>query len=194
MPQRPPPARFLESSEWIDHEHPAVAEAARRLASPGGDAAEVARRCFEWVRDEVLHSADHRTGPVTCRASDALLHRAGYCFAKSHLLAALLRANGIPAGLSYQRLALGDGRFTLHGLVSVWLPGHGWIRADPRGLKPGLEARFEPPAEHLPFRPQDPGETDLPGVHAEPWPEIVACLTRHATWEAVLDDLPDRAP
>jgi len=36
--------------------------------------------------------------PVTCKASDVLIYGTGYCYAKSHLLAALLRANAIPAG------------------------------------------------------------------------------------------------
>lgn len=191
-----PPDPFLVGSEWIDHEHPEVAGLARRLAEPGGGDLAVARRCFEWVRDEVLHSSDHQTNPVTCRASDALRHRTGYCFAKSHLLAALLRANGIRAGLAYQRLALDEqgSAHTLHGLVAVWIPGHGWHRVDARGDKPGVECRFDPPVERLPFRPQALGEADLPGVHTEPWPEVVASLTRNATWDGVLADLPDRAP
>jgi len=39
---------------------------------------------------------------VTCSASEVLREGTGICFAKSHLLAALLRAVGIPAGLCYQ--------------------------------------------------------------------------------------------
>jgi transglutaminase-like putative cysteine protease len=63
---------------------------------------------------------------VTCSASEALAAGTGYCFAKSHLLAAVLRANGIPAALCYQRLALDESaeesqrRFSLHGLNAVY--------------------------------------------------------------------------
>ncbi len=63
----------------------------------------IAHRCFEFVRDEVRHSWDFKENPVTCHASEVLRHRTGYCYAKTHLLAALLRANRIPAGLCYQR-------------------------------------------------------------------------------------------
>jgi transglutaminase-like putative cysteine protease len=65
--------------------------------------------------------------PVTCKASDVLIHGTGYCYAKSHLLVALLRANGIPAGLCYQRLTIeNDGpSYCLRGLNAVYLEQHG---------------------------------------------------------------------
>lgn len=43
---------------------------------------------------------------VTCSASDVLQHRSGICYAKSNLLAALLRKEGIPTRFCYQRLIL----------------------------------------------------------------------------------------
>lgn len=99
--------------------------------------------------------------PVTCRASDVLKYRTGYCFAKSHLLAALLRANQIPAGFCYQRLTMDDPpaqeqndrnlRCTLHGLNAVFLPGIGWYRVDSRGNREGVDARFTSPQEQLAF-------------------------------------------
>jgi transglutaminase-like putative cysteine protease len=186
-----PRSAYLAPSEWIDSDHPDVVALARRLA--GATVEETARRCFEWVRDEVRHSRDFQTGPVTCRASDALRHRTGYCYAKAHLLAALLRANGVPAALAYQRLSVNDegAPYSLHGLVAVELPGHGWYRIDPRGNKQGVEAQFSPPVEQLAFAPRGEGERDLPGLHAQPLPAVVACLTRNATWEAALADLPD---
>ena len=49
------------------------------------------------------------------------------CYAKSHLLAGLLRANGIPAAFVYQRLRLNDDGplFCLHGLNGAYLPDIG---------------------------------------------------------------------
>ena len=96
--------KYLAISEYIDRDHPSVAAKAAELAGTRRGEIEVARRCFEFVRDHIQHSVDFRRNPVTCKASDVLLHGTGYCYAKSHLLAALLRANGIPAGLCYQRL------------------------------------------------------------------------------------------
>ncbi len=186
---------YLCASTHIDADHPMVAATARRLAAGAQSDADIVRACFEFVRDEIAHSADVRRNPVTCRASDVLRHRTGFCYAKSHLLAALLRANGIPAGLCYQRLATGNraAPYCLHGLNAVWLADLGWYRLDPRGNKPGIDARFEPPREVLAFRLSDPQERDLPGTLAEPLPVVVEVLERCASIEEVLAGLPDLA-
>ena len=158
----------------------------------------MAEAAFTFVRDAIRHSADFRQNPVTCAASAVLRHGTGYCYAKAHLLVALLRANGIPAGLCYQRLTLDPAtdltRFCLHGLAAVHLPEHGWYRIDPRGNKPGVDARFTPPVERLAFAIAHPGEADLPGIHAAPLPVVVDALRRHATWDALLAALPDLPP
>src|SRR5690349_18251520 len=131
---------FLQATDIIDCTHPTIVSAAAEIVGDAKDDEEIARRCFNWVRDSVRHSVDYQIPVVTCTASDVLKHRAGFCYAKSHLLAALLRARGVPAALCYQRLAE-DGagtRFFLHGLVAIHLKRHGWYRVDPRGNKPGV--------------------------------------------------------
>jgi transglutaminase-like putative cysteine protease len=185
--------RFLQSSDYIDRQHPAVLAKARELALGVADRVGIARRCFEFVRDEIRHSWDYRLGPVTCKASDVLLHATGYCYAKSHLLAALLRANDIPAGLCYQRLSLeGNGApYCLHGLNAVWLPEFGWYRLDPRGNKPGVDARFCPPLERLAFPTNEKLEADLPEIWPEPLPMVIRVLTTCSTVEEVYRNLPD---
>jgi transglutaminase-like putative cysteine protease len=184
---------YLQPGTWIDSDARAIQDLARALAERVDTTQEIVRRSFEWVRDEVRHSSDHRLNPVTCRASDVLHHRTGYCYAKSHLLAALLRANGIPAGLCYQRLSLsGEGApFCLHGLNAVHLDGHGWYRLDARGNKPGVYAQFCPPVERLAFPILAPLERDLPEIWAEPLPVVVDVLTRYSRYEAVYENLPD---
>ena len=184
---------YLDSSEHIDWQHPAIAAKAAALAAGCGSTEAIARRCFEFVRDDIRHSWDHRLNPVTCRASEVLQHGTGYCYAKSHLLAALLRANGIPAGLCYQRLAIGSGGppYSLHGLNAVWLDVHGWYRIDARGNKPGVAAEFCPPREKLAFPVFEPDERDLPEIWAEPLPVVIAALTRHDSVERVYQHLPD---
>ena len=113
-------AHFLAASNVVDYHHPDVAHLARTLRAATPD--ETARRCFEWVRDEVAHSIDFQRDEVTCTASAALAARTGLCIAKSHLAVALLRANGIASGFCYQRLRLGGpaSPFCLHGLIAVW--------------------------------------------------------------------------
>ncbi|PKD40591.1 hypothetical protein CWO84_08935 [Methylomonas sp. Kb3] len=184
---------YLDCSLYIDSRHPAIVAQAAKLAEGCADEEEIAKRCFEFVRDAIKHSWDYRLNPVTCKASEVLSHGTGYCYAKSHLLAALLRANGIPAGLCYQRLTLDGDQppYCLHGLNAVYLSQHGWYRVDARGNKPGVEADFCPPLEKLAFPIVNPLEQDLPGIHAEPLPAVVKALTEHRTVEQVYDNLPD---
>lgn len=185
--------QYLQSSDFIDFDHPAVAGKAKELAAGCKTEEQLAERCFLFVRDEIKHSGDFRLNPVTCRASDVLLEGNGWCYAKSHLLAALLRANGLPAGLCYQRLSL-DGKappFCLHGLNAVFLKQYGWYRIDARGNKPGVEAAFCPPVEKLAFPIAIEGEADLPEIWTEPLPVVVRALTENETVEQVYRNLPD---
>lgn len=185
--------KYLAQSSWINWQHPAILVKAKLLSAGSTDKTEIARRCFEFVRDQIRHSWDYRQNPVTCVASDVLEYGTGYCYAKSHLLAALLRANGIPAGLCYQRLSKADNGppFCLHGLNAVWLEGHGWYRIDARGNKPGVDAQFCPPKEQLAFHPDQPDEADLLEVLLSPLPQVLQVLTRYVTVEEVYENLPD---
>jgi len=186
-------APFLRATEVIDHQHPAIRMQALRLAA--SRPVDTAKRCFEWVRDEMRHVVDFQVDVVSCTASETLATKAGLCYAKSHLLAALLRASGIPAGLAYQRVLDGD-RFVLHGLTVVHLPEVGWYRCDPRGNKPGVDAQFTPPIERVAF-PAGPEVIDVPGIFADPLPEVVEALRSSRTLSeslAVLPDLVPRAP
>jgi transglutaminase-like putative cysteine protease len=187
---------YLASTAEIDWQQPGVLQLARQLAQGTTAAPEVARRCFEWVRDEVQHSMDFGREEVTCRASEVLAERTGFCYAKSHLLAALLRANGIPAALCYQRLSIdGNGPpFCLHGLNAVHLPEHGWYRIDARGNKPGVEAQFAPPVERLAFATELPGESDLPGLYSEPLSVVCDLLGSYDKAAVVAVNLPDYVP
>jgi transglutaminase-like putative cysteine protease len=185
--------RYLSPSTYIDFDTPEVGAVARRLAEGAASELDVARACFEFVRDAIRHSVDYQLNPVTCKASDVLRHKTGYCYAKSHLLAALLRANGIPAGLCYQRLSVGDSGapYCLHGLNAVYLRDVGWYRIDARGNKSGVDARFEPPLERLAFATRAREERLLPEVWAEPLPVVVDVLECYDTWDLVLANLPD---
>jgi hypothetical protein len=184
---------YLAHSEIIDWRTDSVISQALELANGASDDEQIAERCFTFVRDHIRHSRDHRIPVVTLSASSVLYHRAGYCYAKAHLLAALLRACGTPAALCYQRLQLSDTdpRFTLHGLNAVFLRRHGWYRLDARGNKSGVDAQFCPPTERLAFHAKEPGEYDLPGLFAEPLGSIVNVLSQCATEDEVYEALPD---
>ena len=192
-------APFLTASEFVDSDHPAIVAQAAALARGCANDEEVAAVCFAFVRDQIRHSKDaiaDAHNPLTCRASDVLAERTGYCYAKSHLLAALLRANGIPAALMYQRLSTGDqgAPYCLHGLNAVYLKQHGWYRADARGNKPGVDARFTPPREQLAFALQDANERDFPDLWVAPMARVVDALLSHASVAEVAANLPDLLP
>jgi transglutaminase-like putative cysteine protease len=184
---------YLHSSEIIDWEHPAILELAKKIALEHETSEAIAKACFEWVRDEIYHSYDYQMNPLTCRASDVLSYRTGYCYAKSHLLAALLRANGIPAGFCYQRLSIDDkgAPYSLHGFNAVYLPEVGWYRVDARGNREGVNAQFTPPQERLAFKIQFSEETDFQAILPEPLPVIVEALQAQKTWDEMLRNLPD---
>lgn len=187
--------QFLRATEIVDWNHPLVASKARELSTGLKQPEDIARRCFEWVRDEIQHSFDFKRNPVTCAASQVLAERTGYCYAKSHLLAALLRASGIPAGLCYQRLSIDDkgAPFSLHGLNAVYLPHTGWYRVDCRGNRAGVDAQFTPPIEHLAFRLAFPDERSFSDILPDPLPVVVDALRRFRTWDELYKNLPDWA-
>src|SRR5579862_7291968 len=176
---------YLRATETIDWQHPGVHARAEELAKGASDVTELARACFEWVRDNIQHSSDYKRNPVTCSASEVLTAGTGYCYAKSHLLAGLLRANGIPAGFCYQRLSINETGppYSLHGLNAVYLPVSGWYRVDARGNKPGVNAQFCPPKEQLAFGLIFPDERDFPEILPDPLPVVVSALRKYSTWD-----------
>lgn len=170
---------YLAADEAIDHDHPLVRETAGRLGAESADAYTYAAAAFTFVRDTIPHSADAGDPRVTWRASDVLGARTGICYAKAHALAALLRAAGIPAGLCYQRLTDDEGAGpAVHGLVAVRLPGAGrWVRQDPRGNGPGVDAQFSAGVERLAWVPRAQfSEVDYPVLYAAPHPAVLRAL------------------
>ncbi|GGY12802.1 transglutaminase domain-containing protein [Streptomyces minutiscleroticus] len=194
--ENPDLSAYLAADEVVDHGHPLVRETAARLAADADDSYDYARRAFEFVRDGIPHSADSGDPRVTWRASDVLRLRTGVCHAKAHALAALLRAEDIPAGFCYQRLGDDGGGHLVHGLVAVRFRG-AWHRQDCRGNRPGVDAHFSLDGERLAWVPDvESNELDYPVLYAEPHP-VVAHALRHARdrehlWKTLPTELPLR--
>jgi len=184
---------YLRSTEVINYDNPDVLAKAKELAKGADDILLIAKRCFEWVRDQIQHSMDYERNLITCNASEVLKEQTGFCYAKSHLLAALLRANSIPTGFCYQRLSKNDNGppFCLHGLNAIYLPETGWYRIDPRGNKEGVDAQFCPPVEKLAFEPHFDGEADLPEVWPDPLPQVINALHSYHTLDEFCENIPD---
>ncbi|MFI2610374.1 transglutaminase domain-containing protein [Kitasatospora sp. NPDC018619] len=179
-------AAYLAADEVIDHQHPEVRRLAAESATP--------EAAFRHVRDQVAHSADAGTYSGAFRASEVLAARNAICHGKAHLLAALLRAQGVPTGLCYQRLADGQGGFVVHALNAVHLEGR-WSRLDARGNREGVDAQYDLDRERLawPVRPEL-GERDCPGIFAAPPAPLVRALARAVPGRHGYDHLPTELP
>jgi transglutaminase-like putative cysteine protease len=188
--QSPHLADYLKCTPIIDWETPAIIEQTQAITRSLTRDTEKACALFEWVRDAIPHSWDIGTDVVTCAASEVLQKRTGLCYAKSHLLAAMLRATGIPAGFCYQVFRRNPPYhgLALHGLNGLYLPSLArWVRVDARGNTGTIDAQFSLTAEKLafPIAPQQ-GEFLYETIYTDPAPEVVAVLqdftSLHALW------------
>lgn len=185
---------YLKSTPIIDADNPLIIEKAKQIIGEVSRDIEKGRILFEWVRDEIPHSWDIRSEIVTCRASEVLLKGTGICFAKSHLLVALLRSVHIPAGFCYQVLTRTP-PFTgmvMHGLNGVFIPRIGkWIRVDSRGNTKGINAQFDLAEEKLAF-PMDKkkGEFIYDEIFASPAPVVVDTLQKFSNLSEMWPHLP----
>jgi len=185
--------KYLEATEIVDYNNKEVYTLAMSLAKGCKTDTQIAQKCFEYVRDEIKHSGDFKAEITTLRASEVLKHKTGWCYAKSILLAGILRANGISTGFCYQRLSCSEYKkdiYCLHGLNAVYLKEFGWYRVDARGNKEGVNAQFNPPHEQLAFELGE-HEFDLEGVLAEPLDEVVEALTKNKCYAEMVGNFPD---
>ena len=188
-------SEYLVSDAIVDWQTPAVLQKALELTRSLPDEVAKARCLYEWVRDSISHSADAGLEIVTCTASEVLHHGTGICFAKSHLLAALLRAVTIPAGFCYQVLRLDppvDNEPVLHGFNAIYLATlDKWIRVDARGNTNGINAQFSIKKEQLAFA-MDPlaDEFIYETIFAAPVSSVVSRLRMYKTRSELWLDLP----
>jgi len=188
---------YLSSSDIIDFDDAEIGKVLQRLQSVSSDELERAKNIYEYVRDAIPHSFDIDGLIVTCKASDVLRYGEGICFAKSHLLAALMRSAGIPAGFCYQKLVFDDADphyKTLHGLNAIYIKSiDKWIRLDARGNKAGVDAQFSTDEEKLAFPVRkEMGEQDYPTIYTNPDPAIIRSLQENKTIQELMHNLPSK--
>jgi transglutaminase-like putative cysteine protease len=176
---------YLRETDEIDYSHASIREKAHELSAGVRDETGYIQAVFEFVRDQIAHSWDIQSSRVTYIASDVLRYKEGICYAKSILLCALLRSQGIPTAFCYQRLTLGDTPdtgYVIHALNGVYVRAvHKWVRLDARGNKPGVDAQFSLDQEQLAFPVRTHyEESDYPTLYASPDPATIALLKRSA--------------
>lgn len=187
---------YLESTWIIDYTHERVKKQAEVLKADLKDEIEIIKSVYHFVRDDIAHPSDSGGTLVTTTAPEVLEHRLGLCYAKSHLLAALLRGLKIPCGICYQSLLLDEKNpasgIILHALNAVYLQTQKkWIRLDARGNKPGIDAQFSTTREKLAYhvRPER-GEIDHPIIFANPVDTVVKALHSYDTITELFQHLP----
>jgi transglutaminase-like putative cysteine protease len=165
---------YLGCTDVVDFDDPSVISLASGIG--GGTDVDVLRRAFETVRDRFPHSRDISSDEVPFSASDVIRTGHGLCYAKSHLLAALLRHNDIPAGFCYQRLKEDDGIFLLHCFNAAYVDGR-WVRIDARGNNESVHVDFDLDADMRAIKTDETlGEKDYPVVFPRPDPGVIRAL------------------
>ncbi|RAP54504.1 MAG: transglutaminase [Methanosphaera sp. rholeuAM130] len=163
---------YLIETPSIDFENPHIKKKVRELKNESKDTLDYIERSYNYVRDEIPHSWDIKSEIVSRTASDVLRNGTGICWTKSCLLAALLRANSIASGISYQLLTVADDDsdgHIIHALNTVYIEElYKWIRIDARGNKDDINACFSLDEEQLAYSIRSEyGEIDYHDNHAD---------------------------
>lgn len=133
-------SQYLMPTYYIDCDSPSVSRVAKNIARAHPH--DMARALFNFVRDEIpynpyspFYRAEHY------RASEVLERGEGFCVQKAVLLAALARANGIPARLVFADIRnhlvppklynmMKTDFFAFHGYNELHVDGR-WIKVTP---------------------------------------------------------------
>lgn len=186
---------YLKKDDVVNYENVNIIQLVDSLWSNADSDVEYIKKAYEFVRDNISHSADINEDMLTCSASEVLAEGHGICFAKSHLLAALLRCKSIPTGFCYQKLILDDETAPIliyHGLNGVYIKEYKmWIRLDARGNKEGVDAQFSLESEQLAFPIRaEKGEEDGFVIYPDPDIKILEKFKNNKTRTELWDDLP----
>jgi len=136
LPEEWPPEAlpWLASTRYVQADAPEIAAVAEEIRGERTDVLEILEATLERAR------AIHRGQAGRCEDLGAVeaLARQGSCTSNANLLAALFRANGIPA-----RILAGyptwSGPLQTHYIVEAWVPRYGWYPIESTMLLRGWE-------------------------------------------------------
>jgi hypothetical protein len=115
--------RYRRPSPFIESDDPAILTRARSIVGNATTAKDKVRRVLDWIAANV----EREPSLTIPSARDVLRTRRGDCNEHAVLVAALLRAAGVPARVVAGIAYAGDG-FYYHAWNEVWLGG--WVSAD----------------------------------------------------------------
>lgn len=184
----------MAEDEYVNFSDESIRNCSESLFYKLVNKTDIAKRAYEFVRDEIYHSFDIDASIITAKASDVLAYKTGICHAKSNLLAALLRLQEIPCGFSYQHLTIDDDDslgYCLHCYNSVFLEGK-WIKLDARGNKDGVNAEFSLEEPRLAFQVRGVyDEYDISGIFAKPHLPTMKMLENSRSTDDIIKNIPD---
>jgi transglutaminase-like putative cysteine protease len=133
---------YLQATPCIERDAPAVRAFVDRVTAGTTSPTDRAVRLFYAVRDEIRYDPYGVVlTPEFLRATAVLQRGAGFCVAKSVVLAAAVRTIGVPARLHFAdvrnhltterlRAQMGTDVFAFHGYNELFLEGR-WVKATP---------------------------------------------------------------
>jgi len=130
--------QYLEATETIDSDHPAVIAKAAELAEGEDDLFKVVFNLASWVEENIEYDLNTVTSAASQKGSWVLQNRQGVCDEMTSLFVAMARSLGIPArfvsGISYTNSqevvdAVGS-NWAGHGWAEVYFPEIGWVSFD----------------------------------------------------------------
>ena len=174
---------YLIETASIDYMNPIIQEKVQELKNQSNDDLDYIEQSYLFVRDEIPHSWDIGTNIVSRTASEVLINKTGICWTKSCLLAALLRANEIPSGISYQLLTIAEDDsegHIIHALNTIYVKdSEKWIRIDARGNSGNLNTNFSLDKDQLAFQVREEfGEIDYNDNNADLDERLVNALAK----------------
>jgi transglutaminase-like putative cysteine protease len=113
---------YLESTEYLDADHPLVAALAEKLTHGAESDVERIRAIYLYVRDlryDVLESFRYLAAGQRS-ASAVLGHGVAFCMGKASSFVALSRAAGVPARVAFQTLDSPEKEFLSPEVRALW--------------------------------------------------------------------------
>jgi hypothetical protein len=115
--------RYRKPSPFIESDDPGLVARAQSIVAGAATSREKVQRILDWVAAHV----EQEPSLTIPSARDVLRTRRGDCNEHAVLVAALVRAAGVPARVAAGVAYVGDG-FYYHAWNEVWLDG--WVSAD----------------------------------------------------------------
>lgn len=130
--------KYLEPTNTIDSDHPAVIAKAAELAEGEDDLFKVVFNLASWVEENIDYDLNTVTTTASQKGSWVLQNRQGVCDEMTSLFVAMARSLGIPArfvsGISYTNsqevVNVAGSNWAGHGWAEVYFPDIGWVSFD----------------------------------------------------------------